>query len=58
MYKVIRVFKDVDGHVYTIGDDYNNADNERLEVLSTSKNKYGYPFIEKVKQQRKKKTEE
>lgn len=58
MYKVIRAFKDVDGNYYNIGDEYNNANIERLEVLSTDKNKYGYPFIEEVKRTRKKKVEE
>lgn len=58
MYKVIRAFKDVDGHYYNIGDEYNNADTERLEVLSTDKNRYKKPFIEKTeaKKTRKRKT--
>ena len=60
MYKVIREFKDTDNKVYKVGASYESKDDARLEVLSTNKNKYGYPFIEKVevKKTRAKKVEE
>ena len=52
MYKVIKEFKDTDGKIYKVGDSYSNKDDARLEVLSTNKNKYGYPFIEQVEVKR------
>ena len=58
MYKVIQEFLDKDKKVYNVGDVYENDDKKRIEVLSTNKNKYGFPFIEKVKVARKKKVEE
>ena len=58
MYKVIQEFSDTDKKVYNVGDVYENDDKKRIEVLSTNKNKYGFPFIEKVKVTRKKKVEE
>ena len=48
MYKVIEKFKDTDGTIYEVGQSYENKDKERLEALSTRKNKCGYPFIERV----------
>lgn len=57
MYKVITAFKDRDGKMYQVDDEYNNEDLKRLEVLSTDQNKYGYPFIQKVKKNRKKEEE-
>ena len=52
--------KDKDGKIYEVGASYESKDNVRLEVLCTNKNKYGYPFIEKVevKKTRAKKIEE
>lgn len=47
MYKVIAKFKDVDGKVYEIGDEY-KGQKERIELLSTTKNRYKKPFIKKV----------
>lgn len=58
MYKVIKKFKDTDGKIYEVGDDYQNDDEKRIEILSTDKNRYKYPFIEEVKRTRKKKVEE
>ena len=60
MYKVIRAFKDADGKLYNIGDEYNNSNTERLVKLSTDKNHYKTPFIEKVeaKKTRKRKSVE
>ena len=58
MYKVIKEFRDNDNRHYRVGDNYENTDEKRIELLSTSANKYGYPFIEKVKPKRNKKVEE
>ena len=58
MYKVIKEFLDTDKQTYKVGDYYENDDKKRIEVLSTNKNKYGFPFIEKVKATRKKKVQE
>lgn len=55
-YKVVRRFKDLkhDGHVYNVGDIYpkqgEKASKARLEELSTTKNKYGQVYIEKVEE--------
>ena len=60
MYKVIKEFRDTDNKYYRVGDSYENTNKERVETLSTNKNKYGYPFIKKVevKKTRAKKVEE
>lgn len=50
-YKVIAKFHDNDKAktVYEIGDGFKGKlDDARLETLSTDKNKYGKPFIEKI----------
>lgn len=52
MYKVLKGFKDTDGKIYKIGDEYNIEDENRIELLSTVNNKYGYPFIEKLSKPR------
>ena len=57
MYKVIKPFKDKDNKLYFVDDTYFSESEERLKTLSSSENKYGYPFIEKVKKTRKKKEE-
>lgn len=49
MYKVIAKFRDKDGTIYEIGDEYKGSKAKvRLKELSTDQNKYGYPFIEEV----------
>lgn len=50
MYKVIEKFKDKDGATYNIGDEYKG---DRVNALSTKKNKYKRPFIEKVEESNK-----
>ena len=55
MYKVIEPFKDRDGKFYSVDDTYFSESEERIKTLSSSENKYGYPFIEQVKKTRKKK---
>lgn len=54
-YKVIKDFKDLQdkGHVYRAGDKYprkGKAKSERVEELSSSKNKQKTPLIEEVKE--------
>ena len=54
-YKVIKDFKDSKdkGHIYRAGDKYprkGKAKSERVEELSTSKNKLKTPLIEEVKE--------
>lgn len=53
MYKVVRSFKDVDEHLYRVGDVFPHADakkptNARIKLLSTTNNKYGQIYIQKV----------
>lgn len=54
MYRVVRRFKDLKhkGHVYEVGDVYPaegfKAPKKRIEELSTTNNKYGKVYIEKV----------
>lgn len=55
MFKVIRKFKDKDGHIYDVGDDYPTVDakkptNARIKTLSSANNKYGQIYIEKVEE--------
>ena len=57
MYKVIEKFRDNDGKIYEVGEEYCNDNKERVEQLSTDKNKCNRPFIEQVKKTRSKKTE-
>lgn len=46
MLKVVNKFKDKDGTVYEIGDEYKgDADEERLHLLSTKENKYKTVFL-------------
>lgn len=54
-YKVIAKFRDKDGAVYEVGDEYKGSKAKaRLEELSTNSNRYGYPFIKEVKEPKKK----
>lgn len=55
MYKVIVRFmdlQDVDGHVYEVGDVFPhkniNVSKERIEELTSDKNKIGVPLIEEI----------
>lgn len=53
MYKTIRKFKDKDGRIYNAGDDFPAVDakkptNARIKTLSSTNNKYGHIYIEKV----------
>lgn len=53
MFKVIRKFQDKDGRVYNVGDDFPATDakkptNARVKTLSSTNNKYGQIYIEKV----------
>ena len=51
MYKVVRLFKDIDGTIYKPGDIYEgDASEKRLHTLSTTENAYNEVFIEKVEQ--------
>ena len=45
MYKVVEKFKDRDGTVYEVGDIYKG---DRINALSTRRNRYKTIFIEKV----------
>ena len=50
-YKVLKRFVDEDGKVYDPKDKEvysNKLSKERERVLTTSNNKYGYPFLEKI----------
>lgn len=59
MYKVLESFKDRDGKIYNVGDEYVNYDKEAIKRLSTKENKYERAFIKKeVKRQSKKKVVE
>lgn len=57
-YKVISRFKDHEDknkRVYEVGEEYKGKTNkERLRTLSTSDNVYERPFIEEVKEPKKK----
>ena len=61
-HKVINRFRDVDGHVYEVGDEYPNKDSKptkkRIEELSADHPKYRRSFIEEVKEKGKKKEKE
>ena len=53
MYKVVRKFQDKDGRIYNVGDDFPNVDakkptNARIKLLSSTNNKYGQIYIEKL----------
>ena len=53
MHKVIRKFKDKDGRSYEVGDDYpavgaKKPSNARIKTLSSTNNKYGHIYIEKI----------
>lgn len=53
MFKVIREFKDKDGHIYNVGDDYPSVDakkptSARIKVLTTTNNEYGKIYVEKI----------
>lgn len=55
MYKVVRKFKDKDGRIYDIGDDYPSVDakkpsNTRIKTLSSTNNKYSKIYIEKIEE--------
>ena len=50
MYEVIEVFKDRDGKVYKVGDEYKPKNKTVLKRLSTDSNKYKRPFILEVKE--------
>lgn len=55
MHKVIRKFKDKDGRIYEIGDDYPHVDakkptNARIKTLSSTNNKYKNIYIEKLEE--------
>lgn len=54
-YKVIKKFRDKDERIFEVGDSYpfSTVTKERLEELSTKNNKYGYPFVEEVKEPKK-----
>ena len=67
MYQVIKAFTDLKArHVYHVGDTFPHngveVDTERIEELSSDKNRLGVPLIEEVvekpKRTRKKKEEE
>lgn len=45
MYKVIERFQDRDGRIYEVGETY---EGDRINALSTRRNKYKRIFIEKV----------
>ncbi|MEK5070802.1 termination factor Rho [Sporosarcina sp. FSL K6-1508] len=50
MYKVVRDFKDRDGHFYRKGDSYPAAKQTatRIKTLSSTDNVYGQIFIKKA----------
>lgn len=51
MYTVIERFRDIDGTIYEIGEEYKGSKAKaRIEQLTTDKNKYGYAFIEVVEE--------
>ena len=67
MYRVIKAFTDLKAsHAYSVGDTFPHngveVDTERIEELSSDKNRLGVPLIEEVvekpKRTRKKKEEE
>lgn len=55
-YKVLEKFRDTDGRIFEEGDSYpfSTVTKERLTELSTDGNKYGRPFIEEIKEPKKK----
>lgn len=59
MYKVINRFKDLDGQVYEVGEEFPKGDSKatkkRIEELSADHPKYRRSFIEEVKDKKKKK---
>ncbi|ALY08066.1 hypothetical protein BhaS171_00010 [Bacillus phage vB_BhaS-171] len=58
MYKVINRFRDIDGHVYEVGDEFPKGSSKptkkRIEELSADHPKYRRSFIEEVKESKKK----
>ena len=52
MYKVIKKFMDKDNRVYQVGETYNSNDETRLKLLSGQSNIYGYPFIQKIEEEK------
>lgn len=55
-YKVVRQFKDKDGHVYEVNDPYPREgakapSKKRITELADGKNKYGQVYIEEVAQE-------
>lgn len=52
-YEALERFEDSDGHVYEATSPYpakGKPKKERLEVLLTSNNRYGRPFVQEVKE--------
>ena len=52
-YEALEMFRDSDGHVYEEKSPYpakGKPKKERLEVLLTSNNRYGRPFVQEVKE--------
>lgn len=53
-YKVVRRFKDKDGHIYDVGDVYPyegvKVTKKRIAELAEGKNKYGKVYIEEVEE--------
>lgn len=49
MYEVVALFKDTDGTIYEVGDEYKGKKTkDRLHELSTKNNKYNTVFIKEV----------
>ena len=53
MFRVNREFKDKDGRIYKVGEDYPAVDakkptNARIKTLSSTNNKYGHVYIKKI----------
>lgn len=61
-YKVINRFKDADGQVYEVGEEFPKRDSKatkkRIEELTADHPKYRRSFIEEVKEKGKKKDKE
>ena len=60
-HKVINKFRDEDGTIYEVGEDYPTGDakatKKRIEELSADHPKYRRSFIEEVKEKKKSKKE-
>jgi hypothetical protein len=60
-HKVINKFRDLDGKIYEVGEDYPKGDakptKKRIEELSEEHPKYRRSFIEEVKEKKKSKKE-